>query len=524
MSQLMIIKNETPVEEVRERAMRPSIVQHFSISGVFGYRTVSLDSKFAATVLIAKNGSGKTTLLGALDAFLRGQFTRLASLDFDSITCSLRGIDEPIEIKKSEIDNLLELCLESDFIARSKTWEVEPLALLELLESDIDRLTPIELYQNNIFHSIYMKMTTNNINEAIIKLKVIAEKIKSRAPHLAFAREQINELLKHYEIVYLPTYRRIEISIPTPENRPGRRKQSILARLGVSKRGLHTGEINFGLSDISDRLTALYRDIQTQSNQGYGKVSANIINDLVTGAWDNEPGPEQRPTKEELQLFFARLKGQEVEYRFSPISNLAVPDIDVIYSDDVPIESKRFLDYFLGQLNLVIQKTQGIESTVEQFIKSCNKYLSDEDSSTTHPKSAKPRNNDDKVLNFSRKDLKVSVSSCRTNRKIPLDALSSGEKQMISLFAQLYLYPKQKIVLIDEPELSLSLGWQRKILPDILSASTCEQVIAITHSPFIFDNALEPFASSLKLKFSTFHDNNILSDFDIIGDSDPTEA
>ena len=71
---------------------------------------------------------------------------------------------------------------------------------------------------------------------------------------------------------------------------------------------------------------------------------------------------------------------------------------------------------------------------------------------------------------------------------------------MISLFARLYLYPKKKILLIDEPELSLSIDWQRKILVDIVSAKSCQQVIAITHSPFVFDNALEPFATPLKLR------------------------
>jgi len=71
---------------------------------------------------------------------------------------------------------------------------------------------------------------------------------------------------------------------------------------------------------------------------------------------------------------------------------------------------------------------------------------------------------------------------------------------MISLFARLYLYPKKKIFLIDEPELSLSLDWQRKILVDVINAPSCMQVIAITHSPFVFDNALEPFAKALQLE------------------------
>ena len=68
---------------------------------------------------------------------------------------------------------------------------------------------------------------------------------------------------------------------------------------------------------------------------------------------------------------------------------------------------------------------------------------------------------------------------------------------MISLFAKLFLYPKDKIVLIDEPELSLSLEWQRHILVDVVNARQCRQIVAITHSPFVFDNSLEPFARSL---------------------------
>jgi predicted ATP-dependent endonuclease of OLD family len=70
---------------------------------------------------------------------------------------------------------------------------------------------------------------------------------------------------------------------------------------------------------------------------------------------------------------------------------------------------------------------------------------------------------------------------------------------MISLFAKMFLYPRRKIVLIDEPELSLSIDWQRDILVDVLSAPLCSQLIAITHSPFVFDNELEPFARGLKL-------------------------
>ncbi len=164
-------------------------------------------------------------------------------------------------------------------------------------------------------------------------------------------------------------------------------------------------------------------------------------------------------------------------------------------------ESNKFLLYFLGKLNSVVQSTRGIEAQVRDFIDNCNKYLSSVDISTSVQgegiSSAADGETDGKALTLSRRDLTISVESLTAHRKIPLNSLSSGEKQMISLFAKLYLYPKDKIILIDEPELSLSIDWQRQILVDIVEAPLCQQVVAITHSPFVFDNSLEPFARPL---------------------------
>ena len=47
--------------------------------------------------------------------------------------------------------------------------------------------------------------------------------------------------------------------------------------------------------------------------------------------------------------------------------------------------------------------------------------------------------------------------------------------------------------MIDEPELSLSVPWQKRFLVDIHNANFCEGIVAVTHSPFIFENELEPY-------------------------------
>lgn len=73
---------------------------------------------------------------------------------------------------------------------------------------------------------------------------------------------------------------------------------------------------------------------------------------------------------------------------------------------------------------------------------------------------------------------------------VPIDphALSSGEQhEFVQLYDLLFRVKPGTLVLIDEPELSLHILWQKKYLSELLEiAKTAEfDVIVATHSPFI---------------------------------------
>lgn len=73
-----------------------------------------------------------------------------------------------------------------------------------------------------------------------------------------------------------------------------------------------------------------------------------------------------------------------------------------------------------------------------------------------------------------------------------MEELSSGEKQIVSLFSHLLLdQDVLNYIVIDEPELSLSVDWQQRFLEDISEVPTCAFIGAVTHSPFIFENSLD---------------------------------
>ena len=102
-------------------------------------------------------------------------------------------------------------------------------------------------------------------------------------------------------------------------------------------------------------------------------------------------------------------------------------------------------------------------------------------------------------LNF--KKIKISrnsgfeiIDSEQPNKVLKLSQLSSGEKQEIVLFYDLIFDTKEELLLlIDEPEISLHITWQKKFLDDLLEVAKLIklQVIVATHSPQIVSNHLD---------------------------------
>ena len=67
--------------------------------------------------------------------------------------------------------------------------------------------------------------------------------------------------------------------------------------------------------------------------------------------------------------------------------------------------------------------------------------------------------------------------------------LSSGEKQILLLLLRVFLVDeKESVVLIDEPENSLDISWQYKLIDILTRLNSNAQFFITTHSPSIFGN------------------------------------
>lgn len=101
-----------------------------------------------------------------------------------------------------------------------------------------------------------------------------------------------------------------------------------------------------------------------------------------------------------------------------------------------------------------------------------------------------------KLLTTGYGGLEIIIQSGRIKVKknsevIDCEKLSSGEKRIIKLFLSV-LFEKANIYLIDEPEVSLSLNFQSKLINDLVYL--CERkgsrIILATHAPYVFKDCI----------------------------------
>lgn len=475
-------------------------IEYFRMTGVHGYKDITMSMKGKTTVFVSENGAGKTTVLNALRLLLEQDFLNLMRIDFKSIFIKLTGYNV-VEIKNERASLIpvdeIKIFLSDRFSLNDSFWNDHD--IIKFAKLLIDSKSN-DYYDDKIANELYnaVKFPKEYVNTFLKELKeIITNKVESKERHNFKSHllknnsfKLIAESLRDTDVIFLPTYRRVEKSFETKSRDEreisnhrlfGRKRWMKLQRDGIS----------YGLKDVEDALKGLTLDIERTSNLGYRSLSAKMLEDLIKYGNNDRISKEQHslPSLEDLERFLNRVDDTSSNSRARRTSQTKkdslISSLKKLYNDDT-IKDITYLNYFLTQLNSVIQETKEQESKIEKFVAVCDKYLSSA--------------GDSKSLKFDPQSLEVIVRDNHTGERISLNDLSSGEKQVISLMATIYLNDSTpKIILIDEPELSLSIDWQRMILPDLNAGENVKQVIAITHSPFIFDNELDPYAIAMKV-------------------------
>lgn len=454
--------------------MRNSNLKSFKINKLFGDRNVALSFDDDIKILIGENGLGKTTVLNMLYYVLTNKLFKLRDFNFESIEISF-------------IDDTYVLIQKEKLLYADDIEDIDiPISLLESISQIITghesekiysyfcdnapRHLILEYFYSNHYEFEYRrKYPTQYIYKALKLLSGFGdgnEQIKK-------AKDAIQKEIEDTEILYFPTFRRIEEDL-------------INLGIGVDEEKTRLSKndsrlIQFGMKDVNERLDDLKREIETLSSKGLAQITSEILSQLLKGVPNIDYEAVRNIRKKDIDIILARVGD-------------AISQADKDKIADIVSESKlkdiddRYLIYFLQKLITIYEKQKEIDNSIENFVSICNKYLQYSDKEIQYEAS--------EVIfylisNTHKKEDKVTLLSL-------LSKLSSGEKQIISLFSKIYLSKsKNFIVLFDEPELSLSMFWQKLLLPDIMASHKCRFLLAVTHSPFIFENDLDKYAVGL---------------------------
>lgn len=161
-------------------------------------------------------------------------------------------------------------------------------------------------------------------------------------------------------------------------------------------------------------------------------------------------------------------------------------------------EGTSFFDYRMKMLNFP-QEANTIQQRIDKFFQLVNSLFEE----TGKEIMIDPQNN---ILVFSIKGTEEAIYTSdglrvftadnkavySAAKKIQLDQLSSGEKQILLILTTVFLQEeKTNVLLMDEPEISLHISWQDRLIELIRELNPNCQLILTTHSPNIFANGWE---------------------------------
>lgn len=428
-----------------------SIFKRFALYGLYGERDIDIPFGTDTRIIVAENGYGKTTVLNALYSLVTGDISKLSKIDFKSM--ELEFSDGTIfKIEKADlkfsydqdegnVSNYLQSKLGKplleELVRNFMTYGEGYFRRSEIFQRV---LKTVGIGPSTVVRGIRDLAEANEANSSLFNVKETLEAIKLKIP---------------FDVLYLPTYRRVEQDLrDLPHDNEN-----------IDKAFLNQA-INFGMSDVDARIKQITKEILSSSVEWFSKVNGQMLNQLVDGLKIEQHMLDSIQNPAAVKIVLDRV-GNNIS------SNSKERILELIKTGDITT-SHEHLVYFISSLVKVYEQQRENDTALQEFCAVCNKYLGD------------------KKLRYDESKVEVDIVRKKNLNDVKIETLSSGEKQIISLFSRLYLHKQDNLgIFFDEPELSLSIEWQKTLLPDILGSGKCAFLFATTHSPFIFHNDLK---------------------------------
>ncbi|CAN7332328.1 AAA family ATPase [Variovorax paradoxus] len=465
-------------------------VSRFVVHGLHGKYSVDIPIKGNRLVLVGVNGLGKTTVVNLIYYLLTTQWLRLLEVEFASLAVVIN--DEYIEIERGDIQHKCNLAERYDKVFHRQALRSGlPMTVVKRIVAhpnfeipekngnfERDRLMS-EIAADLSMPRHYVRRFFDEVGDA-----ASGELFESNKDRPAVSRFlQVLKEAGRRQVIYLPTFRRIEQDLksifPNLDEEGLKRISSQTESVASSKGRGHVELVQFGMGDVEAKIGVELDTIQKRMRTQLTNLAAAYLKDIISNKAENI----------EINAF-ADIDDRVISYVLNRVeeNTLSQQDkfevknaIDRIRQphENHSVRDKYLANYFSRLLDIYSNVSAG-EYNIRRLVETCNEYL------------------ERKELYYDDTTFSVVIRDVVDHSPINWKVLSSGEKQVASLFTHLYLsHESRQVVIIDEPELSLSVQWQKRLLQDISNSPTCELLVAVTHSPFIYANELDEYAIDL---------------------------
>lgn len=386
------------------------------------------------TIIYGDNGCGKTTFLKALTAFLSQDEDALRSMGIQKIICTLQN----------DHDENKELDINITYKEDGYDWE-------EFNTSALDDSKSLSLGIERGISTQSIKIEPDAIYDFFIRNSKYMDALHDNksGPYTRRAVQELSEELSFF----LRRRHSLKIRNRSPE-------------INFDRAHLYLQSIK--IENIEDLLLQKYRIARFTATR---KIQSALFDTLSIAIDVAGPQPQAEVDNDLLKSKLKENKERIIEaLDDGEENNFKSRIVEILTRLDQPEEMEKIIrNNLLSQLlqNMIneLDEEKLVLSSINHLVDRFNSYLID-----------------NKKLVVNGKEVYIDID----NQKHSLNELSSGERHILT-FLGLVLFVGQgrQFLIIDEPEISLNINWQRELMSIFSTLLPDTQIIVASHSPAI---------------------------------------
>lgn len=424
------------------KLLRLKRIEVDDLFGVYNHH-IDLDLDDRITLLHGQNGVGKTSILRMTDAILRDDFARLKTIPFSRFMLGFHDestLELSAKTKSDEETHVLSLKSSDKVDSESISLNT---SRAETIAAQVDFLRP---------HGIWPDVWVDDRDGETLIGHDVLSRFGDQFPNVELRKKNLSWFSNFLD--------KANAHLIEAQRLVRRQNESMSSR--SRRRYIYDHQPISSVVDCSEDFRKRLDDTMANYGRNAQKLDQSFPQRLMSA-------------KEQLTVDQLQSEMETLDKKTADLKEIGILDATPDYPFDFDTLGDKYKPTQALVMTLYVRDTAGKLRVLDDFANRTRLFLGSVNAKFQH-----------KRIRLDRQ--KGLVAESDKDESLELDYLSSGEQHELVLhYDLLFRVPSNTVVLIDEPELSLHVAWQKRFLPDlaeIVQLSGFDVLIA-THSPFI---------------------------------------